>query len=138
MIKGLEDKATTLLRAWGKFRIALGLLSLGSLVWGVWFGAFPMPHGLYKIARVMGLLSSVFGVLYSLAWQPNRPLATSIKFFLVGWGLFGANYIVANTMEGMSHFLALIVDMCQIAMFAGFFLCFAISFGICIRSIRLG
>jgi len=135
MIKELKDKLAQLLEGWGRFRTVLTLFSLASLVWGVWFGTFPMPHPLYKIARLMGVLSSVFGVLFSLAWRPNRPLAVSVKLFLTGWGLFGANYMVANTMEGMPRLLALIVDLCQIGMFAGFFLCFAMSLGVCIRII---
>jgi hypothetical protein len=119
----------------GAFWLVLTALSLASLAWGVWFSTSLMPQRLYRIASTLGVLSSVFGVLFGLARQPQRPLALGVMSFSAGWILVGANYLVANTMDSVSRSFALIVDLYRIVTLAGFFLCFALSLAVCVRVI---
>ena len=135
MMKWLKESLGPFVDTWGVFRLVLTGVSLASLVGPVWLSAFPMPARLQEIARPMGLLSSVFGILFGLRWRPTRPLLVAVSFYLGGWALFGGNYLVANTMEGLSRSLVLLGDLLQIALFAGFFLSFALAFAVCVRGI---
>jgi len=121
-----------LLERWSAFRLALVAVSIASLVWGVWLSAFPMPPRLQAIAKPMGLLSSVFGVLFGLAWRPVRPVRAGVFFFAVGWVLFALNYTIANAVLGASQVLVVFADVLQVLTFAGFFTAFALAFALCV------
>jgi len=95
-----------------------------------------MPVRLQETARFVGLLCSVFGVLFGLAYRPTRLLRTAVLFFLAGWASFAANYVVANMTEGVPKFLVVLIDVLQVGLFSAFFLCFALAFAVCIPGIK--
>jgi len=134
-MKWFKETLAPLLEQWSIFRLALVAVSIASLVWGVWFSAFPMPPRIHAIANPMGLLSSVFGILFGLAWRPIQPVRVAVFFFVSGWGCFGLNYLVGNAVEGAPRSLVIVADVLQVAAFAGFFTAFALAFALCIAMI---
>lgn len=135
MKKWFSEVLVPLLERWRVFRLILTAVSITSLVWGVWLTAFPMPDRLIALARPLGLLSAIFGILFGLAWQPRRPVRIAGWFFFAGWGLFALNFVLANIVEGVSQRAAVLFDLLQVFAFAGFFTVFALSFSFCIGSI---